>query len=275
MIHDSLFLFCFFFTSGLFEVRVQEYLDSIHENEHRRVNRFLKGLGKVCFWVILCQNIFKQSTVGLFSPWTPSVSFALLQETRWNFSPRNNRTVTPQKEAKSWRQEAREEGKVFMDCGGKKLSSRALSQRRSFTPASSVSVFQTVGFCSRTRDSSNRCSQEKSCCVSHETETEDYTELFLVPFKSVLFRRKQKTTKNKIGPCKLRAKILSILMCAVCSVIWFHKGAVVCLFWLHDLGSDSDRPEMTQTCFPALKFFSFLVVRTVTASQASDSVTIK
>lgn len=32
---------------GLFEVRVQEYLDSFHENEHRRVNRFLKGLGKV------------------------------------------------------------------------------------------------------------------------------------------------------------------------------------------------------------------------------------
>ncbi|CAI5635795.1 DENN domain-containing protein 2A isoform X3 [Oreochromis niloticus] len=30
---------------GLFEVRVQEYLDSIHDNEHRRVNRFLKGLG--------------------------------------------------------------------------------------------------------------------------------------------------------------------------------------------------------------------------------------
>ncbi|XP_028306911.1 DENN domain-containing protein 2A-like [Gouania willdenowi] len=30
---------------GLFEVRVQEYLDSISENEHRRVNRFLKGLG--------------------------------------------------------------------------------------------------------------------------------------------------------------------------------------------------------------------------------------
>lgn len=26
---------------------MQEYLDSIHENEHRRVNRFLKGLGKV------------------------------------------------------------------------------------------------------------------------------------------------------------------------------------------------------------------------------------
>lgn len=33
-------------STGLFEVRVQEYLDSIHENEHRRVNRFLKGLGK-------------------------------------------------------------------------------------------------------------------------------------------------------------------------------------------------------------------------------------
>uniref|UniRef100_A0A667ZXU5 UDENN domain-containing protein n=1 Tax=Myripristis murdjan TaxID=586833 RepID=A0A667ZXU5_9TELE len=30
---------------GLFEVRVQEYLESIHDNEHRRVNRFLKGLG--------------------------------------------------------------------------------------------------------------------------------------------------------------------------------------------------------------------------------------
>ncbi|XP_026182925.1 DENN domain-containing protein 2A-like isoform X1 [Mastacembelus armatus] len=30
---------------GLFEMRVQEYLDSINENEHRRVNRFLKGLG--------------------------------------------------------------------------------------------------------------------------------------------------------------------------------------------------------------------------------------
>uniref|UniRef100_A0A3Q2ZQP5 UDENN domain-containing protein n=1 Tax=Kryptolebias marmoratus TaxID=37003 RepID=A0A3Q2ZQP5_KRYMA len=31
---------------GLFEVRVQEYLDSIRENEHRRVNRFLLTLGK-------------------------------------------------------------------------------------------------------------------------------------------------------------------------------------------------------------------------------------
>ncbi|XP_037837050.1 DENN domain-containing protein 2A isoform X2 [Kryptolebias marmoratus] len=30
---------------GLFEVRVQEYLDSIRENEHRRVNRFLLTLG--------------------------------------------------------------------------------------------------------------------------------------------------------------------------------------------------------------------------------------
>nr|XP_061815804.1 DENN domain-containing protein 2A-like [Nerophis lumbriciformis] len=30
---------------GLFEVRVQEYLDTIHESEHRRINRFLKGLG--------------------------------------------------------------------------------------------------------------------------------------------------------------------------------------------------------------------------------------
>ncbi|XP_056132658.1 DENN domain-containing protein 2A-like [Lampris incognitus] len=30
---------------GLFEVRVQEYLESIQDNEHHRVNRFLKGLG--------------------------------------------------------------------------------------------------------------------------------------------------------------------------------------------------------------------------------------
>ncbi|XP_061618519.1 DENN domain-containing protein 2A-like isoform X1 [Phyllopteryx taeniolatus] len=30
---------------GLFEMRVHEYLDTIHESEHRRVNRFLKGLG--------------------------------------------------------------------------------------------------------------------------------------------------------------------------------------------------------------------------------------
>lgn len=34
------------FSTGLFEVRVHEYLDSIHGNEHRRVNKFLKGLGK-------------------------------------------------------------------------------------------------------------------------------------------------------------------------------------------------------------------------------------
>lgn len=39
----NLFLFL---SPGLFEVRVQEYLDFIHENEHRRVNRFLKGLGE-------------------------------------------------------------------------------------------------------------------------------------------------------------------------------------------------------------------------------------
>lgn len=32
--------------TGLFELRVQEYLESIHDNENRRVNRFLKGLGK-------------------------------------------------------------------------------------------------------------------------------------------------------------------------------------------------------------------------------------
>ncbi|XP_061662866.1 DENN domain-containing protein 2A-like isoform X2 [Syngnathoides biaculeatus] len=30
---------------GLFEMRVHEYLDTVHESEHRRMNRFLKGLG--------------------------------------------------------------------------------------------------------------------------------------------------------------------------------------------------------------------------------------
>ncbi len=43
-------------SSGLFEVRVQEYLDSIHENEHRRVNKFLKGLGKVFSELLLCYS---------------------------------------------------------------------------------------------------------------------------------------------------------------------------------------------------------------------------
>ncbi|KAI3366435.1 hypothetical protein L3Q82_000579 [Scortum barcoo] len=52
---------------GLFEVRVQEYLDSIHENEHRRVNRFLKGLGDLvrtpvlgCIACIFTHKLFTQ-----------------------------------------------------------------------------------------------------------------------------------------------------------------------------------------------------------------------
>lgn len=98
----------------------------------------------------------------------PSVSFALLQETRWNFFPRNNRAVTPQK-AKDKKH-------------GRKERFHGLQEKRNyylehffsaFSSASSVAVFQTEGFCSRTRDSSNRSCQEKSCRVSHETEAED------------------------------------------------------------------------------------------------------
>lgn len=44
-VYEILFLIPSFIV-GLFEVRVQEYLDSIRENEHRRVNRFLLTLGK-------------------------------------------------------------------------------------------------------------------------------------------------------------------------------------------------------------------------------------
>lgn len=53
---DVLYQFnCPHLLTGLFELRVQEYLESIHENENRRVNRFLKGLGKADsdFWHIM------------------------------------------------------------------------------------------------------------------------------------------------------------------------------------------------------------------------------
>lgn len=52
MLRLSLFMLMFYksrhprLLTGLFELRVQEYLESIHENENRRVNKFLKGLGK-------------------------------------------------------------------------------------------------------------------------------------------------------------------------------------------------------------------------------------
>lgn len=72
-IHSCLF-------TGLFELRVQEYLESIHENENRRVNRFLKGLGKADFLtygvlaLAFCNYIY---------------IFFNFQATRWNFFQRN------------------------------------------------------------------------------------------------------------------------------------------------------------------------------------------
>ena len=76
--------------SGLFEVRAQEYLDSLPGSEHRGVNKFLKGLGETScsastplinqsvstiLWSFLCLNLH----VCLF-----------FQETRWNSFPRND-----------------------------------------------------------------------------------------------------------------------------------------------------------------------------------------
>lgn len=37
-------------STGLFEVRAQEYLDTLPSGEHSGVNRFLKGLGKASTW---------------------------------------------------------------------------------------------------------------------------------------------------------------------------------------------------------------------------------
>lgn len=70
-------------------MRVQEYLDSIHENEHRRVNRFLKGLGEVVSELFLARVsllwgnklcIYCTVYCGLILTLKPS--FPLLQETK-------------------------------------------------------------------------------------------------------------------------------------------------------------------------------------------------
>lgn len=45
-----------FFLTGLFEVRAQEYLDSLPGSEQRGVNKFLKGLGE-----IYCMSWLNQS----------------------------------------------------------------------------------------------------------------------------------------------------------------------------------------------------------------------
>lgn len=37
----------FFFAAGLFEVRAQEYLETLPTGEQSGVNKFLKGLGKM------------------------------------------------------------------------------------------------------------------------------------------------------------------------------------------------------------------------------------
>lgn len=41
---------CYYFSPGLFEVRAQEYLDSMPGSEQRGVNKFLKGLGRFLFY---------------------------------------------------------------------------------------------------------------------------------------------------------------------------------------------------------------------------------
>lgn len=38
----------YFSSPGLFEVRAQEYLETLPSEEHSGVNKFLKGLGKAC-----------------------------------------------------------------------------------------------------------------------------------------------------------------------------------------------------------------------------------
>lgn len=43
---DLKYLTFFYLFSGLFEVRAQEYLDSLPGSEQRGVNKFLKGLGE-------------------------------------------------------------------------------------------------------------------------------------------------------------------------------------------------------------------------------------
>lgn len=66
--------------SGLFEMRAQEYLDSLPGSEQRGVNKFLKGLGKNS-----CSIVTYFITFSL-SEWA-SVYF---QGIRWNSSPRND-----------------------------------------------------------------------------------------------------------------------------------------------------------------------------------------
>lgn len=57
-----------FFSAGLFEVRAQEYLETLPSGEQSGVNRFLKGLGKELAnplasqeaWASCCLQVWQQ-----------------------------------------------------------------------------------------------------------------------------------------------------------------------------------------------------------------------
>lgn len=64
---------CFVLSPGLFEVRAQEYLDSLPGSEQRGVNKFLKGLGKTysCLnksvWLQHLKNIMFNSFLYVYN----------------------------------------------------------------------------------------------------------------------------------------------------------------------------------------------------------------
>lgn len=58
--------------SGLFEVRAQEYLDSLPGSEQRGVNKFLKGLGET-----FC------TTSVIFSKWFSQLYLYMLSDPQW------------------------------------------------------------------------------------------------------------------------------------------------------------------------------------------------
>lgn len=48
----------FFLSTGLFEVRAQEYLETLPSGEQSGVNRFLKGLGKELAKLLASQEVW-------------------------------------------------------------------------------------------------------------------------------------------------------------------------------------------------------------------------
>lgn len=77
--------------TGLFEVRAQDYLDSLPGAEHRGVNKFLKGLGKLSstFQIKKLKRFFL--TVWLETSYWMKALF--LQETKWNFFPKSKESL--------------------------------------------------------------------------------------------------------------------------------------------------------------------------------------